>query len=170
MIARNAEESVVRVLFVCLGNICRSPTAHGVFRKLVAETGLSEAIVSDSAGVSDYHLGEPPDERAVAAALRRGVDISDLRARPVMPADLTDFHYLLAMDAPVKRRLAVMGRRLAPGATGRIGLFLDYAPKLGIREVPDPYLGGEEGFEAVLDMIEAGSAGLLAAIRREGTG
>ena len=169
MIARTvAEESLVRVLFVCLGNICRSPTAHGVFRKLVAEAGLAKAIESDSAGVSDYHLGEPPDLRALAAAKRRGVDISDLRARPVMPADLAGFHHILAMDEPVLRRLSVMSRRLAPAAGGRIGLFLAHAPQLGLREVPDPYLGGEEGFEDVLDMVEAGAKGLLDAIRREG--
>lgn len=158
---------MVRVLFVCLGNICRSPTAHGVFAKMVAEAGLARAIESDSAGTTDYHRGEAPDPRAVAAAKRRGIDIARLRARPVEPADLARFDLLLAMDRPVLRRLSAMGRRLGGDARGRVGLFLDHAPGLGVREVPDPYLGGEEGFDAVLDLIEEGAKGLLAAIRRE---
>lgn len=158
---------VVRILFVCLGNICRSPTADGVFRKLVAEAGLSHRFESDSAGISDYHKGEPPDERAAAAARRRGIDLSAMRARGVVPADLRAFDFLLAMDEPVRRRLGGMHRLSGAGESAKIGLFLDHAPHLPVREVPDPYLGGEEHFEAVLDLIEEGAKGLLAHLQRE---
>ena len=158
---------MVRILFVCLGNICRSPTADGVFRKLVAEAGLSDRFASDSAGVSDYHEGEPPDERAAAAALKRGVDLGAMRARGVVAADLRAFDLLLAMDEPVRRRLAGMQRLSGAGDAAKIGLFLDHAPHLPVREVPDPYLGGEEHFEEVLDLIEEGAKGLLAHLRRE---
>lgn len=157
---------VVRVLFVCLGNICRSPTAHGVFTKLVAEAGLSDRIASDSAGVSDYHQGEPPDPRAAAAARRRGVDLAGMQARGIVPADLVDFDLLLAMDRQVMRRLTGLRRLSGSPESGKIGLFLDHAPHLAVREVPDPYLGGEEHFEEVLDLIEAGARGLLADLQR----
>lgn len=161
---------MVRVLFVCLGNICRSPTAEGVFRKLVGEAGLARQIESDSAGVSDYHAGEPPDRRAMEAAERRGIDLGHMRARAVVPGDLSRFDYLLAMDRPVLRHLSGMGRRFAKGSGGQVALFLDHAPHLELREVPDPYLGGDEGFEFVLDLIEEGAKGLLDAIRRERLG
>jgi protein-tyrosine phosphatase len=162
--------SVVRVLFICLGNICRSPTAEGVFAKMVADAGLVSRIECDSAGVSDYHQGEPADPRAVEAAKRRGIDIAGVRARQVVPGDLSRFDFLLAMDRPVLRDLSQLSRLSGRGAKGQIGLFLDHAPHLALHDVPDPYLGGGEGFEFVLDLIEEGAKGLLEAIRRDRLG
>lgn len=153
----------VRVLFVCLGNICRSPTAEGVFRKLAADEAPELALEIDSAGTGDYHIGEPPDPRAQAAARRRGVELAGLRARQFEAADLQQFDYVLAMD---RANLAVI-RRAADADTGmaRVGLFLEFAPEQGVAEVPDPYFGGDTGFDRVLDLIEAASRGLLAHIR-----
>lgn len=154
---------MVNVLFVCLGNICRSPTAEGVFRGLVRAEGLSDVIATDSAGTSGWHIGAPPDERAQEAALRRGIDISDLRGRKSLAQDFHDFDYVLAMDRQNFRALS----DLAPaGAENRLHMFLSFAPEVGQSEVPDPYYGGDDGFEQVLDMIEAASAGLLAHIRK----
>ncbi|MBI1179259.1 MAG: low molecular weight phosphotyrosine protein phosphatase [Alphaproteobacteria bacterium] len=147
------------VLFVCLGNICRSPTAEGVFRAMAAEAGLAGRFLVDSAGTGSWHIGKPPDPRAVAAAARRGIDISGLRARQVTRNDLRRFEHVLAMD---HRNLAVL-QRLAGAGDTRPRLFLDYAPGEAGRDVPDPYLEG--GFDAVLDLIEAGSRGLLAALQ-----
>ena len=150
-------------MFVCTGNICRSPTAEGVFRKLVAEAGLAEMVTIASAGTHGYHVGEPPDERSQAAALRRAVDISTQRARRVARADFTEFDLILAMDRGHYRAL----RSLAPpSAAERVRLFLDYAPELGLKDVPDPYYGGPDGFEDVLDMIETAAAALLEDLRR----
>lgn len=153
----------VRVLFVCLGNICRSPTAEGVFRKLAAEEAAELKLDIDSAGTADYHVGEPPDPRAQAAARQRGVEISGLRARQFEPQDLQRFDYVLAMD---RSNLTVI-RRAATVDAGKaqVGLFLEFAPEQGMLEVPDPYFGGEAGFDRVLDLIEAASRGLLAHIR-----
>ena len=154
---------VVKVLFVCLGNICRSPMAEGAFRAKVAAAGLRDAIEIDSAGTGAWHVGEPPDARAEAAAAQRGYALGHLRARQVGAADFTRFDYLLAMDRSNLDELV----RLAPArAAARLSLFLDFAPQLPIREVPDPYFGGDQGFEAVLDMIEAASDGLLAEVTR----
>jgi protein-tyrosine phosphatase len=154
---------MVGVLFVCLGNICRSPTAEGVFRALVLREGLADRIIVDSAGTHGYHIDKPPDERAQEAALRRGIDLSDLRGRKVMAADFARFEYLVAMDRENRRHLL----RLCPkGAERRLRLFLEFAPELGLSDVPDPYYGGPEGFETVLDMIETASKGLLAHIRQ----
>ena len=150
--------AVVAVLFVCTGNICRSPTAHGVFRALVAREGLSETIAVDSAGTQGYHIGEPPDSRSRAAALRRGIDIGDLRARQVKPADFDAFDLILAMDEGHQRQLA---RWCPPSRLDRLRMFMGFAPDQGIIDVPDPYYGGGDGFERVLDLIEAGAAGLL---------
>ena len=152
---------MIRVLFVCLGNICRSPTAQGVFRARVARAGLAHAIATDSAGTHDYHIGDPPDRRARAAAGRRGVDISDLRGRQATREDFTRFDYVLAMDRANFSHLA----RLCPqGAESRLRLLLEFAPRAGLDEVPDPYYGGEAGFERVLDLAEAAAEGLLAHI------
>ena len=153
---------MVKVLFVCTGNICRSPTAHGVFRALVAREGLSAVIATDSAGTHGYHLGEPPDRRSSAAARARGVEIDDLRARQFKPADFTIFDLVLAMDRGHQRLLAGWG---TPSQQGRLRLFMSFAPELGIEDVPDPYYGAGDGFERVLDLIEAGSSGLLHHIR-----
>jgi len=155
---------VSRVLFVCMGNICRSPTAEGLFRQYVENAGLAERIEIDSAGTHAYHIGNPPDPRAQAAARRRGVDLSCLRARQVSVKDIIDFDYVLAMD---RDNLTVL-KRLAPAhLVDKPRLFLDFAPDLKESEVPDPYYGGEAGFLYVLDLIEAASKGLLEHIRRE---
>jgi len=150
-----------RVLFVCLGNICRSPTAEAVFRDLVQRQASQLAIEADSAGTHAYHAGSAPDERAIAAARRRGIDMSRLRARKVETADFERFDLVLAMDEENLRRL----RQLAPATyRDRVRLFLDYAPQLGRREVPDPYYGDATGFEEVLDLVEEAARGLLAAL------
>ncbi|MBI1208746.1 MAG: low molecular weight phosphotyrosine protein phosphatase [Azospirillum sp.] len=153
---------MVRILFVCTGNICRSPTVEGVFRDVVTVAGLDGRIAADSAGTFGYHIGEPPDPRSVAAAAARGYDIAGQRARQVTRQDFDRFDLLLAMDRGHRRELL----RLAPaGRQDRVGLFLDYAPELGFSEVPDPYYGGRDGFEQVLDLAEAGARGLLAALQ-----
>jgi protein-tyrosine phosphatase len=153
----------VRVLFVCMGNICRSPTAHGVFRKRVEEAGLIEHIEIDSAGTHAYHVGEPPDKRAQETARRRGIALEDLRARRAVAADLAEFDYVLAMDQ--ENYLALM--EICPlGLRDKVQLFMDFAPHMRTREVPDPYYGGPTGFERVFDLVEAAAAGLLDEIRR----
>ncbi len=154
---------VVRVLFVCMGNICRSPTAHGVFRGLVENEGLADVIEIDSAGTHAYHVGEPPDPRARETANRRGIDLSDLRARRALPEDFEYYDYVLAMDQDNYHGLSAI---CPAGQERKIGLLMDYAAKLRIREVPDPYYGGNQGFEKVFDMVEAAANGLLDDIRR----
>ena len=145
----------VRVLMVCLGNICRSPLAQGVIERAVADAGI--AVEADSAGVGGWHRGEPPDPRAQAAAAARGLDISGQRARQTRQADFEDFDLILAMD---ESNLAALERARPEGARARLALLLDHAPG-SEREVPDPYYGGADGFERVVDLIEAGVAGLL---------
>lgn len=156
------ERGLIRVLFVCMGNICRSPTAEGVFKHLVAAEGLAGRIASDSAGTHDYHIGAPPDARSQAAAAQRGYDLSPLRARQVSVQDFADFDYVLAMDEANRAAL----RRLCPAQyRDRVKLFLEFAPDSGRREVPDPYYGGSQGFEEVLDLVESAAHGLLQHIR-----
>lgn len=153
----------VSVLFVCMGNICRSPTAHGVFRKLLAEEDLTGLIGVDSAGTHAYHVGNDPDRRAQATALSRGIDLSDLRARQAQPEDFHAFDYIVAMDE--ENYLSLQG--ICPaGREDRLYMFMDFAPDLPEREVPDPYYGGAQGFERVFDMVEAASLGLLQDIRQ----
>ncbi|AGA89382.1 protein-tyrosine-phosphatase [Thioflavicoccus mobilis 8321] len=153
----------IKVLFVCMGNICRSPTAQGVFGKVVREAGFAERILIDSAGTHAYHVGEPPDPRAQKTARARGIDLGDLRARRALAEDFRAFDYVLAMDQDNYAHLA----RICPrGMEGKLRLFMEFAPELRIREVPDPYYGGGDGFERVFDMVEAAAEGLLAEIRR----
>jgi protein-tyrosine phosphatase len=146
-----------------MGNICRSPTAEGVFRKLLEGEGLGAVVGTDSAGTHGYHVGEPPDRRARETALRRGIDLGDLRARQVTPEDFSTFEYVLAMDEANYRDLSQICPR---AAKKRLMLFMDFAPHLRTKEVPDPYYGGKSGFETALDMVEAASEGLLADIKR----
>ena len=152
----------VGVLFVCMGNICRSPTAQGVFAKLVREHGLLDHIGIDSAGTHAYHVGEPPDARAQQAALQRDVDLSGLRARQVTYDDFFNFDYILAMDRDNMEILTEVSPR---HMHEKIRLFLDFAPNAGESEVPDPYFGGTKGFERVLDLVETAAEGLLSHIR-----
>jgi len=151
-----------KVLFVCTGNICRSPTAEGVFRHIVREAGLDERIMTDSAGTDAYHVGEHPDPRSVQAARARKIEIGYLLSRQVRPADFEEFDLILAMDAGHLHHLTCMA---PPGIGNRIRLFLDFAPGAAKREVPDPYYGEGFHFDEVLDLIEAGAEGLLADIR-----
>lgn len=159
------ERDTTRVLFVCLGNICRSPTAEGVFRAIVENTPSGRHIEIDSAGTHAYHVGEPPDARAVAAAARRGIDLSGIRGRQATRDDLDRFDYVLAMDRSNYSHLERMATR---SQVPRLHLFLDFAPDFAEQEVPDPYYGGEGGFDLVLDLIEAASRGLLAEIQKRG--
>lgn len=158
-----SEAKKIKVLFVCMGNICRSPTAHGVFRHLVEQAGLGHRIEIDSAGTHAYHAGEPPDERAQETALARGIDIGDLRARRAAPEDFLYYDYILVMDQDNYHSLS---RICPPGQERKIALFLDYAPELRVREVPDPYYGGQRGFDQVFDLVESAARGLLDAISR----
>lgn len=159
-----AVKKTKRVLFVCLGNICRSPTAHGVFATLIDQRGLSGLVKVDSCGTGDWHLGSAPDPRAVAAASNRGYDLSRLRARQVQVDDFDVYDYILAMDGSNLEDL----QALCPGDyRGHLGLFLSFAGELAPDDVPDPYYGGEEGFDQVLDLIEAASKGLLQVLSHE---
>jgi protein-tyrosine phosphatase len=152
----------VRILFVCLGNICRSPTAEVVFRTLASRESPDLVLEIDSAGTAGYHVGELPDRRTRQAAARRGYDLSALRARVVEPRDFEYFDLILAMD---RENLRALERRAPPQARERLRLFLDFAPEAGIGEVPDPYYGGPNGFEDVLDLIEAAARGLIQHLR-----
>ncbi|RKP50288.1 low molecular weight protein-tyrosine-phosphatase [Pararobbsia silviterrae] len=150
------------VLFVCLGNICRSPTAEAVMLHLVEQAGLQDRIVVDSAGTGDWHIGEAPDSRARAYGARRGYDLEPLRARQVAASDFERFDHILAMDAANLREL----RRQCPVALqGKVQLLMDFAPGESGSEIADPYFGGAEGFERVLDDCETACAGLLDALR-----
>ncbi|KAA1188220.1 low molecular weight phosphotyrosine protein phosphatase [Pseudohalioglobus sediminis] len=153
-----SEKSKTGVLFVCLGNICRSPTAHGVFASMVREQGMQDRVRVDSCGTGDWHIGHPPDKRAAAEAAQRGYDLSSLRARQVQPTDFREFDYILAMD---EQNLADLRAMCPTDFSGYLGLFLPFDPAATVAEVPDPYYGGDEGFTRVLDMVEAASAGLL---------
>lgn len=152
----------MKILFVCLGNICRSPTAEIVFREIVAREAPDLTVEVDSAGTAAYHVGSLPDARTRHAALRRGYDMSALRARVVEPSDFTRFDLILAMD---RQNLEALQRHAPAAAHGRIRLFLEFAPDADVMEVPDPYYGGANGFEEVLDLVEAAARGLLQHLR-----
>ena len=153
----------LKILFVCLGNICRSPTAHGIFEKMVVDAGLQESIMIDSAGTGDWHIGKSPDPRASEAASLRNHDLSHLVARQVRPEDFLEFDYILAMD---KQNLWDLKAMALPEFNGRLELFLEYGSS-DLEEVPDPYSGGREGFEQVLDLVEDAAQGLLANLREQ---
>ena len=153
--------SASSVLFVCTGNICRSPTAAAIFRKLTADAGLAKVISADSAGTHGYHIGEPPDPRAQAAAAKRGYDLSDMRARKVERADFHRFDLILAMD---RDHHSILARMAQPSAGHKLQMMMSYALRFRESDVPDPYYGGSQGFELVLDMLEDASRGLLEAL------
>ena len=153
----------VKVLFVCMGNICRSPVAEGVFAKLIEQQSLTEYVHVDSAGTHAYHVGNPPDPRSQQTAQRRGIDISKLRARRFSEDDFHEFDYVLAMDSENYRNLS---SACPPEARYKLKMFLEFAPHLNELDVPDPYYGGELGFERVLDLVEAASEGLVGHIRK----
>lgn len=150
-----------RVLFVCTGNICRSPTAEGVFRSLVEARGLGARIEADSAGTGAWHVGAAPDPRSQETARGRGIDLSDQQARVVTADDYDRFDLLLAMD---RSHYAHLRQACPPGRAERVKLLMDYAPGLGVQDVPDPYYGAGDGFARVFDMIESASTALLAEI------
>ncbi len=152
----------MKILFVCLGNICRSPTAEAVLRELAAREAPDLTLEIDSAGTAGYHVGQPPDPRTRAAAARRGYDLSALRARVVEPEDFEHFDLILAMD---RENLGVLRRRAPTHAHERLRLFLEFAPGSAPEDVPDPYYGGPNGFEEVLDLVEAATRGLLTHLR-----
>jgi len=153
-----------RVLFVCTGNICRSPTAEGVFRKLVADAGLADLIEADSAGTHGYHVGEAPDRRSRAAAAARGYDLAGLRARQIARDDFHHFDLIIALDRDHHEILS----RLAPPSTGhKLCMLMEFARHSAGDEVPDPYYGGPHGFEVVLDLVEDAAEGLLDRLRAD---
>ena len=153
----------MKILFVCLGNICRSPTAEGVLRTLAAREAPELALEVDSAGTAAYHVGQPPDPRTRAAAARRGYDLSALRARSIESADFERFDLILAMD---RENLTALRRRAPAHAHERLRLFLEFCADEAPEEVPDPYYGGPNGFEEVLDLVESATRGLLAHLRQ----
>lgn len=154
-----------RILFVCMGNICRSPSAEGVMRKLVNDAGLQHMIDIDSAGTHEYHVGAPPDARSQVAARVRGYDLAILRARQVCSADFTEFDLLLAMD---RNNLSLLQAQCPPHFQGKLHLMMQYAEKARPSEVPDPYYEGARGFELVLDYLEDACRGLLRKLTQDG--
>jgi protein-tyrosine phosphatase len=151
------------VLFVCLGNICRSPSAAGVLRHLAARETAPLIMEIDSAGTAGYHIGAPPDRRSQAAALKRGIDIGDLRARRVEPDDYSKFDLMLAMD---RENLRALEQARPRNSHAQVRLFLEYAPQPGPLEVPDPYYGAECDFELVLDLCTAAARGLIGELQK----
>ncbi len=154
----------VKVLFVCMGNICRSPLAHGLFQHLVSESELDAFIEIDSAGTHAYHVGEPPDPRSQETALKRGIDLSEQRGRKVAANDFEEFDYILAMD---RNNLSILQSLCPPQQCDKLKLFLDFAPQMNETEVPDPYYGGASGFENVFNLVDAAARGLLSHIREQ---
>ena len=157
------EKKIIKVLFCCMGNICRSPTAHGVFEHLLKEQGLVAEVEVDSCGTHAYHIGDPPDRRSQEVSEQRGISLSHLRARRVEMSDFEYYDYVLAMD---NDNMEILGSMSPSPHAEKIHLFLDFAPSRSEDEVPDPYYGGPNGFDIVLDMIEVASQGLLDDIRQ----
>ncbi|HJO88244.1 MAG: low molecular weight protein-tyrosine-phosphatase [Alphaproteobacteria bacterium] len=158
---------MVSILFVCTGNICRSPTAEAVLRKMVRDEKLEKMVLIESAGITDFHEGQAADTRAQETARARGIDMEDIRARRITAEDFQRFDYLLAMDRSHLRELQSRGTRLgADIGAERMRLFMEFAPAPTTLEVPDPYYSGQDGFALVFDMIEAASRGLLEEIYR----
>jgi len=157
------KKEITSILFVCMGNICRSPSAEGIVREMARREAPDLRLELDSAGTHSYHVGQPPDARAVAAARKRGVDLSALRARKLVEEDFARFDLVLAMD---RENLAIMEAQCRPELRGRLRLFMAYAADTDIDEVPDPYYGGPNGFERVLDLVESAASGLLETLRR----
>ncbi len=148
----------IKVLFICMGNICRSPTAEGVFRHLVQQQGHDDWIITDSAGTHAYHIGEQPDRRSQQVAMTRGISLTDLRARKVISDDFNEFDYILAMD---NENYQILSQICPDGVESKLRLFLDFSQEFSETQVPDPYYGGEKGFEHVFDLVESASRGLL---------
>lgn len=161
------QEKQQKILFVCLGNICRSPTAHAVFRHLVQQENLLDKIYIDSAGTGDWHVGKAPDGRAMSAAKKRGYNMEDLVARQVAHNDFQEFDFILAMDQDNLYNLQRIQKSQPSQYLGHLGLFLEFADNARTKEVPDPYYGGDNGFEQVLDLVEAASRGLLNHLQRK---
>jgi protein-tyrosine phosphatase len=155
---RRGDEDLHGVLFVCSGNICRSPTAEAVFRVMAARAGIADRLRIDSAGTQRHHVGQPPDRRAVRAAKARGFDMPRLRARQVTPEDFLRFHWIFAMD---RANLRALDELRPPAFAGSLGLYLDLVPDVAARDVPDPYYGGAAGFERLLDLVEPASEALV---------
>src|ERR671911_675497 len=151
---------MIRILFVCMGNICRSPISQGVFESVLRREGLEDEVFVDSAGTGDWHVGSPPDERAQRSAGLRGLDLGEQRARQISRRDCNDFDYVLTMDEENYRNVSALC-----GGDAVVRRFLDFAPDLPEHEVPDPYSGGPNEFEHVLDLVEEASEGLLQDIR-----
>ncbi|MEE2745273.1 MAG: low molecular weight protein-tyrosine-phosphatase [Pseudomonadota bacterium] len=149
---------MVKILFVCSGNICRSPTAEGVFQKFVSDRALSALISVDSAGIGNWHVNKPPDHRSQFAALARGIDLSKQKARQFKYEDFDFFDYILAMD---QSHLDYLKLHCPADCKLHMKLFLDYVPSIELTEIPDPYYGDPNGFEVVLDLVEAASKGLM---------
>jgi protein-tyrosine phosphatase len=154
-----------KILFVCLGNICRSPTAEGVFRQVVENHPSFNGFEIDSCGTSAFHVGEPPDPRSIKAAQARGYNLSTIRSREITLTDFTYFDYILAMDSQnleqIERLAEQAAKDLVGGAHAKVGLFLQYGTKFNVSEVPDPYYGGKQGFDHVIDLIEDASEGFI---------
>ncbi|CAN8142385.1 putative low molecular weight protein-tyrosine-phosphatase slr0328 [uncultured Thiomicrorhabdus sp.] len=162
MMRRQKMAKKVSVLFVCLGNICRSPTAHAVFRKMVKDQGLEKQIEIDSAGTGAWHVGNPPDKRATQVAEGRGIQMRDLRARQVDFGDFYQYDYVLAMDNSNYSNLYEMA---LPEHREKLHMFLSFSDDFSETEVPDPYYGGPDGFDYVFDMVDSASIGLLEHIK-----
>ena len=154
----------IKVLFVCMGNICRSPTAEGVFKKTISSHGLAHCFTVASAGTHAYHVGDAPDFRAQQAAARRDIDLSQQRARKFIRGDFEDFDYILAMD---QDNFDILTAACPAIYQSKIHYFLDFAPELNVRDVPDPYYGGEVGFEKVLDLVEVASEAFLSELKEQ---